>query len=124
MKDIDEKIRQLLGEDELAALNGLKEDSPTDIIAESFRGWSKWGVAIVLVMSLTAAGIGFYCALRFFEATSAESMLPWLGGFFACTTVIGLGKVWYWMELNKIAVQREIKRVELQLAHLAQSLHK
>jgi|GEM_PF-3584282 len=35
----------------------------------------------------------------------------WLG--------IGLIKIWYWMELNRNTVLREIKRLELQVAHLA-----
>jgi hypothetical protein len=124
MKDIDEKIRQLLSEDELAALNGLKDDTPIDLIAHSFRGWSQWGAGLVITMSFAATVFAFYCALRFFDATTTETMLPWLGGFLACISTIGMCKMWYWMELNKIAVQREIKRVELQLAHLAQSLNK
>ena len=37
----------------------------------------------------------------------------------ACSTMI---KVWFWMEIQKNAIVREIKRVELQVANLAAAM--
>ena len=34
---------------------------------------------------------------------------------------ISMMKIWYWMELNKHAIMRELKRVELQLASAVNS---
>jgi hypothetical protein len=56
--------------------------------------------------------------VRFYSVETTREMVAWATGFvFFCLTVSML-KVWYWMELNKNAVTREIKRLELQLARL------
>ncbi|MEE8169622.1 MAG: DUF6768 family protein [Phycisphaerae bacterium] len=34
-------------------------------------------------------------------------------------SAVAMLKIWYWMEMQRIVVMREIKRVELQIARLA-----
>jgi hypothetical protein len=49
-------------------------------------------------------------------------MVRWGAGFFFCVIVAVGCKLWYWMQLDRLAISREIKRVELILAHLAARL--
>ena len=62
--------------------------------------------------------LGAYAAWRASEATAVKTMLGWAGvaafGFF----FLGLLKLWFWMEMQKNSVIREVKRLELQLASL------
>ena len=64
--------------------------------------------------------------LRAYLQEGAESrspydrvMLLWAAACVVCMSGVSMMKVWYWMELNKNAVTREIKRLELQIARLA-----
>ena len=31
-------------------------------------------------------------------------------------------KIWYWLEMNRLAITREVKRLELQMAQIARKL--
>lgn len=46
----------------------------------------------------------------------------WATGFVVCAIAIAMMKVWYWLELNKNSLAREIKRLELELANLSRRL--
>ena len=47
----------------------------------------------------------------------------WLAiGFVFCINAVAMLKLWYFMEMNKNAVTREVKRLELQIARLAKRL--
>jgi hypothetical protein len=49
-------------------------------------------------------------------------VIRWGVGFlFGFLTVIG-GKTWYWNQMERVALTREIKRVELLVAQLAAEL--
>jgi len=58
-------------------------------------------------------------AWRFLNAPEVESMLRWGAGSALAFAGLALVKVWFWMELQKNAVVREIKRLELRVAGLA-----
>ena len=61
-------------------------------------------------------------AMRFFNATETRDMLLWAGACIICLSGVSMMKVWYWMELNKNSITREIKRLELQVLRLAQRI--
>jgi hypothetical protein len=46
-------------------------------------------------------------------------MMRWGAGFFFCANVARGSKLWYWMQVERISMIREIKRVELMVAHIA-----
>jgi RNA polymerase sigma factor (sigma-70 family) len=73
-------------------------------------------------LELLRAAVGIYCALEFFRAPEVRGMLLWGAGTALFMTMTLAMKVWYWMELNKHSVTREVKRLELQVAHLASEL--
>ena len=49
-------------------------------------------------------------------------MLIWGASAAFCFAVVTTIKIWYWMEMTRNALLRDIKRVELQIAQLAQRL--
>jgi hypothetical protein len=49
-------------------------------------------------------------------------MLRWGAGFFLSTFAALNAKNWYWMQMEHLATTREIKRLELLVAHLAVEL--
>jgi hypothetical protein len=123
MKEIDQIIREAISDDEDRQwFDELDEQSVHEMVVDSFRGKSRWLVVLVYVMTGVFAGIFLFSAAKFFAADTDRQMMAWaVSAMFCCTTVAML-KIWYWMELQKNAVTREIKRFELQLARLTSRL--
>jgi hypothetical protein len=64
-------------------------------------------------------GAGGYCVWRFLAAAEARDMLIWGGAAAIAVCGVSMAKLWFWMELQRNATVREIKRLELQVSRLA-----
>jgi|GraSoiStandDraft_4_1057263.scaffolds.fasta_scaffold260788_2 hypothetical protein len=119
MTHVDEAIRRALSPDDLRAYDALSRDQ--NLLQQAvgafqsqnrqlaFAGW-------LLGFALFAISIfGFW---RFALASDIRQMLIWgaVGGM--AMMGLGLVKLWFWMEMQKNAVVREIKRLELQISVL------
>jgi hypothetical protein len=120
MKDIDEEIRRTLsGED--AKLLARFESDPGLVrqVLDLFSGNLRWISAAGWVAGLALFAAGAYFWWRFVHAEELRHMLLWIAPAAMCFLGLALVKIWFWLELQKNAVLREIKRLELQVASLA-----
>jgi hypothetical protein len=78
-------------------------------VAGWFAGFPLFGAASVM-------------AWRFLNATEIEDLLRWGAASALAFGGLALVKVWFLMELQKNAVMREVKRLELQVVSLAAQL--
>ncbi len=67
-------------------------------------------------------GIGVYCAINFVYANDIAVKLNWFGGALLAFVVVTVLRLWFFMELNRLSIKREIKRVELQVSLLANKI--
>lgn len=120
-KDIDAMIRQALDEDDREYLD-LDEPSIPEAVTSLFQGRSRWlnVMAFALIFLLFLASV--YCGIRFFRSDDVATMLRWGSVAGLCWFATGFVKLWTWMEMERFAVVREIKRLELQVANLAARL--
>jgi hypothetical protein len=119
---VDELIREALTAEDADDLEQLGEPGLPDMVTDVFRGRLRWYGAMFLTMILVFAVLAVYCAVRFLGTADVPEMLRWGAGFFLCVLVTMGGKNWYWMQMERLAMTREIKRVELLIAHLATEL--
>lgn len=119
MKDIDELITRSLNTEEAAAFNRLGEQGLFEKVAESFRGKSRNLVIMAMLSSWILIGMAIYGIVRFFDGSTVQDQILWAAIAVICLIGHGLTKIWYWMELNRNSLMREIKRVELQIARLS-----
>ena len=119
MKEIDAIIREAMNtEEDRRWFDELDEQSLREMVLDSFKGKSRWLVYTVY-FSLTVFTVLFVLsAIRFFAVESEREMITWGLSAIFFSIAIAMLKIWYWIELNKNAVTREIKRFELQLARL------
>jgi len=117
MGSIDDKIAETLdiGEREILESYG-KELGLFGLIAESFRGKLGSLVMMIFLIILIFAVLLVYCTVFFFTAETIEMKLSWMAGGLTALFVIGLLRLWYLMELNRLSLIRELKRLELQMA--------
>ncbi len=123
MSDIDDKILEVLDSEDKEVMDSYgRELGFFGLIAESFRGKLKTIVITVFLFILTFAVILVFCAVNFFTVEDITLKLNWLAVGLTSLIVIGLLRLWYFMELNRLSVIREVKRLELQIALLAKRL--
>ena len=63
-------------------------------------------------------------AWRFVHAPHVGEMLRWGAATALALAGVLLVKVWFWLELQKNAIVREVKRLELQVASVAAQLRR
>jgi hypothetical protein len=120
MNDIDQKIQAALrretGGDELAGEPNIAEE-----VLTAFRGRHR-GLSVLVVALQIAALIGLvFTALRFYSAPELAMQLRWGVLSLALFLVLGMIKVWFWLEMHSNRILREVKRVELLLVSRRQS---
>ena len=123
MRDIDKMIRDALPAEDVELFESLGEEQGIhEMVIDSFRGKTLWLVTLVFVAIAAFVVLAILAAVQFFQVEPVKEMIAWACAFMFCLIAIATMKVWYWMELNKNTVIREVKRVELQIAQLTNRL--
>jgi len=124
MTDFDDKIRQALDQEDAELLLQHEVDAPLhEQLIDLYRGRLRW-----LNIGATLGTFALFAFLivlgyEFFQAEETQEMIAWATAFVTCFVWLALMKLWFWLEMHKNAVTREIKRLELQLAMLSQKLN-
>ena len=125
MTDIDAKIRASLQEEDAELLGKLTADlSLRDQVAASFRSRTSWLMTIMMIIMVPVFLVGVWSGWEFLHAEDTRDIARWAVAFWLTMMAVALLKIFYWMELSKNAVVREVKRLELQVAALTARLEK
>lgn len=119
---LDTLIREALSAEDRALFDRLGEPSLTDMLTETYRGRLRWVNLYTTVISLAFFALAVVSAVQIFQAEEVAEMIKWLLGFIAGLAITLSSKVWFWLEMQRHATSREVKRVELAVAHLAADL--
>lgn len=123
MKDIDAKIREALRKEDSELLGHYREEPAIyEMVVETFRGRFRWVNLLALVMSILVTAMMVVVAYEFFQVETTRAMIGCAAGFVWGAVFIAMIKTWFWLEMNKNSVTREVKRLELQLANLSRRL--
>ena len=123
MESIDERIKKTLSSDDQAFLAQMDADgSLYRDIAATFRGHTGMLNIFGWLVGFGLFAVVVICGWQFATQTDWRSMQLWGAGTVLAFIGLGMIKLWFWMELQKVVIVREIKRVELQLASLTAAL--
>jgi hypothetical protein len=119
MSKLDQAIRQALSAEDAAFLASIDQQSPFQEALGTLRG--KWGLMNLFAAVVTFAmfGVAVYCAWNAFGVSDARQTVLWSAGAIVAMIAVAMLKMYFWMEMNKNATLREVKRLELQVARLA-----
>ncbi len=121
MSNFDKSIAKALGEEPEIGEFG-DEQNILEQVTSSFRSKNRWLVVFGIVFGLVFMGLGIYSLLQFLELKETVQALPWaVLLIFSLVAIIAM-KIWYWMELNKNAILREIVRLEHRIEQLHEAL--
>jgi hypothetical protein len=125
MNEVDRAIRQSLSTEDTELLGRLGADQALHRqVLDTFEGQLRWFNAAGWIAGFVLFAVAGLFGWRFWFAQQIEEMLRW--GAVSALAFAGLAliKVWFWMELQKNAIVREVKRLELQVASLAERLRR
>jgi hypothetical protein len=119
MTNIDRAIRDALSKEDAEFLASFEDKNPISEALGAFSG--RWGAVNVLAaaMAFVLFGVFVYCAWQMFASADVRDAVLWSVGAIVATLAVAMLKMYFFMEMNKNAVLREVKRLELQVARLA-----
>src|SRR5262245_47691533 len=125
MNELDRAIRQSLSAEDTELFDRLGADQVLHRqVLDAFEGRLRWFNAAGWIAGAVLFGVACIFGWRFWIAQDLADMLRWAATSALAFAGIALIKVWFWLELQKNAVVREVKRLELQVASLAQQLRR
>ncbi|MGI9625993.1 MAG: DUF6768 family protein [Longimicrobiales bacterium] len=119
---IDALIREALSPEDGELWDELGETSLVQLASETFFGRHRLFNFMSIAIGVVFMALAIYCVRGMWIAEGVESQLRWFAGAAFCVSAVFAMKVWSWLELMRVSMTREIKRVELQLAHLTRSM--
>jgi hypothetical protein len=123
MTDVDDKIREALRREDAELLEHYQTEPPVhELLIETFRGRRVWLSSLAAVFTFLCFGLSLFALYGFFHAESTRSLIAWASGFLWSSLAVAMLKIWFWMEIQRNSVVREIKRLELQVANLSRQL--
>ena len=123
MDNLDKQIREALNPEDRELIGEPEEGLRADqLMLATFRTRNRILTALAFVYTFAFMGLAIWCAVRFFGATETKHQLAWGFAFSFCMMAVAMLKMWFWMEMQRIAVTREVKRVELLTAKLLERL--
>lgn len=125
MNDLDRAIRQSLSAEDAKLLDrlGANEALHRQVIG-TFEGQLRWLNALGSIVGVVLFGVACVLAWQFLQAQEVGEMLRWGAASALAFAGVTLVKVWFWLELQKNTVVREVKRLEVQVASLAAQLRR
>lgn len=121
-EDIDKLIKETLTQEEAKFYDSLEEQHVFAMIGGLFKGKNTWLLVIMNIVTVVFFGLLVYCLVQAFEVQDTNALILWLAGAFFCFIIIGMLKIFAWMQMHRNALTREIKRLELQVSSLSVKL--
>lgn len=124
MKNLNQKILEAMKDDPAVHEFSEEQANALQLIGQSFKGTFRLTFVVVVTLQLVFAGLAIYCAYHLVNEADIGLKLNWLAGIIATVMAFAIARLWFFMELNRLSVIREIKRVELQVSLLAETYQK
>jgi uncharacterized membrane protein YbjE (DUF340 family) len=114
----DEQIKKIIED----TYDESKEDSIMSM-ARDFCSRKMWSTAVLVwIWAIIFFAGAVYSAIQFFETDQTQSQIMYAAIFVPCVLGIGFMKVFAWEMIHRNSIKREIKRLELRIAELNQTV--
>lgn len=122
MEDIDELIKDTLTQEEAKFYDELDEQNVLQMLIGVYSGKNKWLMILMNIVQVAFFVLFIYCAIKFFVVEETNDLIRW--GIFGSVALFvqSMLKLFTWMQMDKNAIIREIKRLELQVLSLSGKL--
>lgn len=118
-EEIDQLIKDTLSSEEAAFYDSLEEQNLFEMVFGLFKGKNAWFLIITNILIILFLGLFIYSIIQFFKVEAVEELIKWGFGSFVFLISLSMLKIYAWMQMDKNAILREMKRLELQVMSLS-----
>jgi len=118
-EEIDQIIKETLTNEEAKFYDELDEQNLLQMLGGLFQSKHSWLIVIMNIVNIVMFVVSIYCVIQFLNTDITNELIKWASAGFICWTSIAMIKLFIWMQMDKNAILREVKRLELQVASLA-----
>jgi hypothetical protein len=120
MNSIDDKIKQALSDEynQLISENDSIDANPFKQMSIGFKSKMGWMYISVIIFGVLMTLMSIYSIYNFYHETEIKPLIAWGVTIIVTILLTQITKMWYWSELGRNRVIREIKLLELQLAQV------
>jgi hypothetical protein len=119
IEEIDKLIKETLTQEEANFYDNLEEEGLFSSIRGLFKGKLKWVIYMMIFVNCIILGSFIYSVMQFLEAQEIKEIIKWSSASFLCVLMMSMLKLFSWMQMNKNALLREIKRLELLISSIS-----
>lgn len=119
-RTVDDSIRAALRAEQADLLRDLDEPGLVDRTLTAMRQGPRWATIYVFTVGIVLTGFAIWCGVRLYGAVEAREAILFATGLLASLIMTVAIKTWFWMQMEKYVVLRELKRFELQIARLVE----
>ena len=120
MSESESDIRKALRDGERSNLYDVDRGLEVrEYLVHGFRGKMRWATLVLWLYALGGTALAIFAAVRFFGADQMWDLVLYATLFLTGWGLVLFMKLWYSQILNRNNVLREIKRLELRIADLA-----
>ena len=115
-----EQIKKII--DSPPEYDELKEDSYISWVRSGFKNVQQWAIILVFAHFFFFLALAIVCGILFSITDTTKYQIMY-AAFFVCCILIGyLIKVFGWVMFTRNSLKREIKRLELRIAELNETV--
>ncbi len=119
MSKLEDDIRRVLANGEVP-YDLDKEEGIFRQWAGIYRGKMRWMAIVATIYSVVLPVLMVLAAIEFFQADETKWQICYATSVLLLAGLLLLVKLWGWGQLNRYAIQREIKRLELRILELGE----
>jgi threonine/homoserine/homoserine lactone efflux protein len=119
MEDIDKLIKETLTQEEAKFYDELDEQNVLEMLGGLFKGKNSWIMYVMNFMTLVFFVGFFICIVKFFDTENTNELIMWSVGGIIALLAVSMLKIFAWLQMDKNALLREMKRLELQISSLS-----
>ena len=114
-EEIDQLIKETLTKEEAKFYESLEEQNMFEMVLGLFKGKNKWLMYLMNLMTIIFFGFFIYCVVNFLNTSENEikMLIKWASGAIIFLISVSMLKIFGWMQMDKNAIIRELKRLEL-----------
>ena len=119
MSKLDDDIRKALADGE-SIYDLDREEGVFRQMAGIFHGKMRWMAIVATFEAVVFVVLIVLAAVEFFQTDDTKWQIFYATGILLLGLLLLLVKLWGWMQMNRYAIQREIKRLELRILELGE----
>ena len=119
MEDIDKLIKETLTKEEAKFYDDLDEQNVFQMLVGLFKGKNSWIMYVMNFMTLVFFAAFIICVIKFFDTENTNELIKWSVGGVISLLAVSMLKLFAWLQMDKNALLRELKRLELQMLSLS-----